>query len=389
MAQRGGPLAGLKVLEFGQIAAGPFAGSLLADLGADVVKVERPDGGDDMRRWPPLNEGPHGERYSENFASINRNKRSITVDLKNPGEVSRLRELCAKADVLIENYRPGVLERLGLGYDALRASSPRLVYCAISGYGHSGPYAERGAFDATMQGISGVMSVTGETEGPPVKCGVPLGDFGAGLYAAFCIVSAILRARDTGEGAFIDCSMLGGLLGMAALQTSEYFGTGKAPRRLGSAHPRAAPYQGFQASDAPFMIAAGNDKLWLSVCDVVGLPELKSDPRFQTGSLRATNQKALEAILQHEFSKRPKAEWLAAFDQHGVPCAPINNYAEILDDAHVQATRLVRDMTLPNGRQTKTIAFPMSVSGHEFSVYRASPLLGEHNDAVFAEWLAK
>ena len=389
MAGRGGPLAGLKVLEFGQIAAGPFAGSLLADLGADVVKVERPDGGDDMRRWPPLNEGPSGERYSENFASINRNKRSITVDLKVPEQVARLKQLCAKADVLIENYRPGVLERLGLGHEALRAASPRLVYCSISGYGHSGPYAERGAFDATMQGISGVMSVTGETEGPPVKCGVPLGDFGAGLYAAFCIVSAILRARDTGEGAFIDCSMLAGLLGMAALQTSEFFGTGKAPKRLGSAHPRAAPYQGFQASDAPFMIAAGNDKLWLSVCDVVGLQELKTDPRFQTGSLRATNQKALEAILQREFSKRPKAHWLAEFDKHGVPCAPINNYAEILGDPHVQATRLVREMTLPNGRPTKTIAFPMAVSGHEFSVYRASPLLGEHNDEVFAEWLAK
>jgi len=389
MAQRSGPLAGIKVLEFGQIAAGPFAGSLLADLGADVVKVERPDGGDDMRRWPPLNEGPRGERYSENFASINRNKRSITVDLKDVQQVERLKRLCAKADVLIENYRPGVLERLGLGHAALRAASPRLVYCSISGYGHSGPYAERGAFDATMQGISGVMSVTGEADGPPVKCGVPLGDFGAGLYAAFCIVSAILRAHETGEGAFIDCSMLAGLLGMAALQTSEYFGTGKAPKRLGSAHPRAAPYQGFQASDAPFMIAAGNDKLWLSVCDVVGLPELKSDARFETGALRAANQKALEALLQREFSKRPKAEWLAEFDKHGVPCAPINNYAEVLDDAQVRATRLVRDMTLPNGRATKTIAFPMSVSGHEFSVYRSSPLLGEHNEEVFSQWLEK
>jgi crotonobetainyl-CoA:carnitine CoA-transferase CaiB-like acyl-CoA transferase len=389
MAERGGPLAGIKVLEFGQIAAGPFAGSLLADLGADVVKVERPDGGDDMRRWPPLNEGPRGERYSENFASINRNKRSITVDLKDAAQVARLKQLCAKADVLIENFRPGVLERLGLGHAALRAASPRLVYCSISGYGHSGPYAERGAFDATMQGISGVMSVTGEPDGPPVKCGVPLGDFGAGLYAAFCIVSAILRAREKGEGAFIDCSMLAGLLGMAALQTSEYFGTGSAPKRLGSAHPRAAPYQGFQASDAPFMIAAGNDKLWLSVCDVVGLPDLKSDARFQTGALRAANQKALETILQREFSKRPKAEWLAEFDKHGVPCAPINNYAEVLDDAQVRATRLVRDMTLPNGRATKTIAFPMSVSGHEFSVYRASPLLGEHNEEVFSQWLEK
>jgi crotonobetainyl-CoA:carnitine CoA-transferase CaiB-like acyl-CoA transferase len=384
-----GPLAGLRVLEFGQIAAGPFTGSLLADLGADVVKVERPDGGDDMRRWPPLTDGPSGERYSENFASINRNKRSITIDLKDTAQLARLKELCARADVIIENYRPGVLERLGLGYDALRAAAPKLVYCSISGFGHGGPYAKRGAFDATMQGISGVMSVTGEPDGAPVKCGVPLGDFGAGLYAAFCIVSAILRARDTGEGAHIDCSMLGGLLGMAALQTSEYFGTGRAPKRLGSAHPRAAPYQGFQASDAPFMIAAGNDKLWHSVCDVVGMHELKADPLFQTSALRATNQKALEAILQREFSKRPKAQWLAEFDRHGVPCAPINDYAEVLNDEHVRATRLVREMTLPNGRRTKTIAFPMAVSGHEFEVYRSPPLLGEHTDEVFRQWLEK
>jgi crotonobetainyl-CoA:carnitine CoA-transferase CaiB-like acyl-CoA transferase len=384
-----GPLAGLKVLEFGQIAAGPFAGSLLADLGADVVKIERPDGGDDMRRWPPLSEGERGPGYSENFASINRNKRSITVDLKDAAQVERLKALCGKADVVIENYRPGVLERLGLGYEALRKASPRIVYCSISGFGHSGPYASRGAFDATMQGISGVMSVTGEPDGPPVKCGVPLGDFGAGLYAAFCIASAILRARQTGEGAFIDCSMLGGLLAMAALQTSEYFGTGRAPKRLGSAHPRAAPYQGFQASDAPFMIAAGNDKLWLSVCDVVGLPELKGDPRFQTSALRAANQKALEAILQREFAKRRKSEWLEEFDRHGVPCAPINDYAEVLGDAHVRATHLVRDMTLPNGRKTRTIAFPMTISGSEFSVYRNPPLLGEHNEEVFAQWLGK
>ena len=375
-------LAGLRVLEFGQIAAGPFAGSLLADLGADVVKVEKPDGGDDMRRWPPLSDG-----YSENFASINRNKRSIAIDLKDAAQVDRLKRLCGRADAIIENYRPGVLERLGLGYEALRAASPRLVYCSINGYGHVGPYAAKGAFDATIQGMSGVMSVTGEPDGPPVKCGVPLGDFGAGLYGAFCITSAILRARETGEGAFIDCSMLGGLLGMAALQTSEYFGTGAAPRRLGSAHPRAAPYQGFQASDAPFMIAAGNDKLWMAVCDAVGMPQLKSDPRFETNTLRAKNQKLLEPILQREFSKRSKSEWLQELDRRGVPCAPINTYAEVLDDPHVRVARLVRDMTLPNGHQTRTVAFPMKISGYEFSVYRDPPLLGEHNDEVFAEWL--
>jgi len=382
-----GPLAGLKVLEFGQIAAGPFAGSLLADLGADVVKIEKPDGGDDMRQWPPVSTGDKGPGYSENFASVNRNKRSIAVDLKDAAQVARLKRLCEKADAIVENFRPGVLDRLGLGYKTLSAASPRLVYCSINGYGHTGPYASKGAFDATVQGISGVMSVTGEPDGPPVKCGVPIGDFGAGLYAAFCITAAILQARETGRGAFIDCSMLAGLLGIAALQTSEYFGTGQTPRRLGSAHPRAAPYQGFQASDAPFMIAAGNDKLWHDVCEAVGMPQLKTDPRFETNALRAKNQQALGKILQSVFSGRTKAEWLAEFDRRGVPCAPINTYPEILNDPHVQFNRLVRDMTLPNGKQTRTVAFPMKISGYEFSVYRRPPELGEHNEEVFAEWL--
>lgn len=382
-----GPLAGLKVLEFGQIAAGPFAGSLLADLGADVVKVERPDGGDGMRTWPPVSEGPGGSGYSENFASINRNKRSIAVDLKDPAQLAKLRELCLKADAVIENFRPGVLDRLGLGYEALSAASPKIVYCSISGYGHTGPYAERGAFDATIQGISGVMSVTGETDGPPLKCGVPLGDFGAGLYGAFCVTAALLKARETGRGAFVDCSMLGGLLAMAALQTSEYFGTGVTPKRLGHAHPRAAPYQCFQASDAPFMIAAGNEKLWLDVCDAVGKPELAHDPRFKTLSLRAKNQKVLAEILQAVFSTRPKVDWLDDLDRRGVPCAPINTYPEILADPHVLFNGLVQPMKLPNGKQTSTVAFPMKLTGYEFSVYRQPPLLGEHNDEVYREWL--
>ncbi len=382
-----GPLAGLKVLEFGQIAAGPFAGSLLADLGADVVKVERPDGGDDMRHWPPIVAGTSGEGYSENFASVNRNKRSITVDLKDATQLARLKRLCDQVDVIVENFRGGVLKRLGLGHPELARSNPRLVYCSINGFGQSGPYAGKGAFDATVQAISGIMSVTGETRGPPAKCGVPVGDFGAGLYGAFCVLAAVLQARETGRGAFIDCSMMAGLLGMAALQTSEYFGTGQTPQRLGSAHPRAAPYQGFQAKDAPFVIAAGNERLWHEVCDAAGLPELKSDPRFNPQSERARNQKQLAAILQPVFATRNKAEWLAEFDRRGVPCAPINTYPEILADPQVAHLRLVQDMTLPNGKRTRTVAFPMKMTGYEFSVYRHPPLLGEHTEEVFAEWL--
>ena len=241
-----GPLAGVRAIEIGQIAAGPFAGSLLADLGADVVKIERPDGGDGMRSWPPLSTAAGSEApYSENFASLNRNKRSVALDLKDRADVERLMRLAAVADVLVENYRPGVLARLGAGYDAVSARNPRIVYCSISGYGQTGPYAHKGAFDVTVQGMSGLMSVTGEPGGGPVKCGVPVGDFCAGLYAAYTITANLMRARETGRGACIDCSMLGSLIGVAALQTSEYFGTGNAPRLFGSAHPRNAPYQAF------------------------------------------------------------------------------------------------------------------------------------------------
>ena len=382
-----GPLAGVRVLEFGQIAAGPFAGSLLADLGADVVKVERPGEGDGMRNWPPLT--GEGAGFSENFASVNRNKRSIAADLKDPASVERLRGLVRAADVVIENFRPGVLGRLGLGYEDLKAVNPRLVYCSISGYGQTGPYASKGAFDVTVQGMSGLMSVTGEEGGAPVKCGVPVGDFCAGLYAAYTITAALMQARATGQGAYIDCSMLGALLGVAALQTSEYFGPGKVPGKLGSAHPRNAPYQAYAASDEHFIIAAGNDRLWAEVAAAVGMPELTADPRFLTQLDRARNQQALAAILATEFAKRTAAEWLAEMDSRGVPCAPINDYAQILSDPHVASMGLVRPLTLPNGAVTRTTAFPVAISGHEFGIYRQPPELGAHTAEVLGDWLGQ
>jgi crotonobetainyl-CoA:carnitine CoA-transferase CaiB-like acyl-CoA transferase len=382
-----GPLAGIRVLELGQIAAGPFAGSLLADLGADVVKVERPDGGDGMRSWPPLTQGQDGEVFSENFASLNRNKRSIALNLKDAGDVERLKRLISVADVLVENYRPGVLPRLGLGYQDLQAINPRLVYCSISGYGQTGPYAAKGAFDVTVQGVSGLMSVTGEAGGSPAKCGVPVGDFCAGLYAAYTILAQLMRARETGEGGHIDCSMLGSLLGVAALQTSEYFGTGRAPQPLGSAHPRNAPYQAFQASDDWFVIAAGNDRMWASVCEAVDRPTLALDERFATQRDRALNQTALVAILVPLFAERTAADWLDEMDRRGVACAPINSYPEILGDDHVNHMGLVRPLTLPNGAETSTIAFPIAMTGFDFAINRQPPKLGADNDMILAEWL--
>ncbi len=387
MTQSPSLLSGIRVLEFGQIAAGPFAGSLMADLGADVVKVERPDGGDGLRAWPPISENANGEVFSENFASLNRNKRSITADLKNADDVARLLQLAKHCDVIVENFRPGVLDRLGLGYQDIKQVNPKLVYCSISGYGQTGPYSSKGAFDVTVQGMSGLMSVTGEPDGNPVKCGVPVGDFCAGLYAGYSILAKLMAVRAGGNGGYIDCSMLGSLIGVAALQTSEYFGNGTAPQSLGSAHPRNAPYQAFSASDDYFIIAAGNNKLWLEVAEAVGMPELGSDVRFETQQLRAVNQQVMVELLQPKFAQKTAAYWLEEMDRRGVPCSPINNYPEVLNNEHVAHMNLVQPLTLPNGVSTNTTAFPVAIEGYDFSVYRQPPELGAHNTEVSDEWL--
>lgn len=381
------PLHGVRVLEFGQIAAGPFAGSIMADLGADVVKVERPDGGDGMRSWPPLSENAAGDVFSENFASLNRNKRSITANLKDPADIEKLKKLVAVCDIVIENFRPGVLQRLGLGFDALSAINEKLIYCSISGYGQTGPYASKGAFDVTVQGMSGLMSVTGEAEGNPVKCGVPVGDFCAGLYTGYTAMAKLLQVRQTGKGGYIDCSMLGSLIGVAALQTSEYFGSGNVPQALGSAHPRNAPYRAFLASDDYFIIAAGNDRLWAEVAGAVGMPELADDSRFKTQQLRAANQNEMLELLQPAFAAQTAAYWLAEMDRRGVPCSPINNYPEILSDEHVEHLQLVQPLRLPNGVETSTTAYPVAMQDYQFEIYREPPELGAHNDDVRQEWL--
>ena len=377
------PLAGVKVVEFCQVLAGPYCGMLLADLGAEVIKVEPPDG-DMMRQWPPITEGPGGG-FSENFASINRNKRSVVLDLKDPKHKEAARKLVLSADVLLENNRPGVMERLGLGYDSFRQEKPSLVYCSISAFGQTGPRAKDGGFDVTVQAMSGVMSVTGEPDGAPVKCGVPVSDVGTGLYAALTIVSVLRRVAGGGPGAHVDASMLGASLGMAALQTSELFGSGKDPRRLGSAHPRNAPYQAFRARDGHFVIAAGNNKLWQSVTQVVARPDLLTDARFATTTLRAENQGALKDLLEAEFAKQGVDHWIGAFETAGVPYGRINSYSQILADPQVAHMGWIEDMELPSGVKTKTFGFPIKISGVDMAKRREPPALGADTDAIFGK----
>ena len=371
------PLAGVKVIEVCQVAAGPFTGMLLADYGAEVVKIEPPEG-DALRQWPPLS-GPQDEQFSENFASLNRGKRSVALDLKNPEHLQHARRLVLQADVLVENNRPGVMQRLGLGWDYFAARKPGLVYCSISAFGQTGPRAAEGGFDLTIQAAAGVMSVTGEPDGAPVKCGVPISDFTAGLYAAFSIASVLARVRSGGAGAHIDVPMFATTLAVGALQTSEYFGTQRNPRKLGSAHPRNAPYQAYQAKDGWFVIAAGNNRLWQSVCEVTATPQLLGDPRFTTPTLRAANQEVLRDLLQPLFLKATVQSWLARFTAAGVPNAPINGYADALADSQAVHLGLIQPLTLPNGTQTRTVSCPVWLDGAPVQVNTRPPSLGEHD----------
>ncbi|MFC7494388.1 MULTISPECIES: CaiB/BaiF CoA transferase family protein [unclassified Nocardioides] len=380
------PLEGVRVVELAHVAAGPFAGMLLADLGADVLKVEPPTG-DQMRGWPPFADDGEGGRFSHNFASVNRNKRSIVADLKDTEDLARVRDLVAAADVVVENYRPGVLDRLGLGYDTVSERHRGLVYCSISGYGLTSPYVNDGAYDVVIQGMSGLMSVTGPPDGGPVKAGVPVGDFTAGLYAAYTIAALLPQVRGSGSSVRVDAPMLDCLLGVSALQTSEYWGSGREPQRLGTAHPRNAPYQGFSAADGDFTVAAGNDRLWAAVADVVGRPELVDDPRFVTQLDRVAHQHELEALLQERFAGRKREEWLTELRARGVPCGPVNTFGEVLADPHVASTGLVADIDVPVAGPTPTVVFPVRIEGQQPRLDRGAPVLGADVD-VYDEWVA-
>jgi crotonobetainyl-CoA:carnitine CoA-transferase CaiB-like acyl-CoA transferase len=373
------PLTGIRVAEFCQVLAGPFCGALLADMGADVIKIESPEG-DLMRAWPPMLEG-----YSQYFASVNRNKRSVAFDLKSKDGLAAARELALSCDVILENFRPGVMAKFDLDYASLSKLKPSLVYCSVSAYGQTGPRATEGGFDMTVQAMSGVMSVTGDPGGRPAKCGIPIADFTAGLYAAYSVAAALTKVKSGAAGEHIDVSMLGGMLGIAHLQTSELFATGRDPVALGSAHPMNAPYAAFRCADGYFAIAAGTNRLWEETCNVIRRPDLARDQRFASPELRAKNQNVLRDLLENEFGRYTAAELLDDLRAHGVPCAPINTYSQVLADPQVQHMAWVEDMALPSGVTSKVVVSPQRISGERLGVYRRPPKLGEHTAEVLEE----
>ncbi|MEH0110862.1 CaiB/BaiF CoA-transferase family protein [Tersicoccus sp. MR15.9] len=373
-----GPLRDLVVLDLSRILSGPFATMTLADLGADVIKVEQPGQGDDTRQWGP----PFAGDQAAYFLSVNRNKRSLAVDLKTPEGLDAVRRLAAKADVVVENFRPGTAERLGLGYEELSAANPGLVYASISGYGQTGPDATRAGYDAIAQARSGIMSVTGETDGPPVRVGVSSADLVAGTWAVIGILAA-LRERDrTGEGQWVDVSLLDGSVSWLTYVAAGYFASREVPRRYGSAHPTIAPYQAFPTADGFIMIAVGNDSLWRRFAPAVGRPDLTEDPRFTTNPLRVAHRDELIGIVEETLAGGTTAEWLRRLEDAGVPVGPIQNVAEAVADPQVVARGMVQEVEHPTAGPLRTLACPIRLTRTPASVRTAPPLLGQHSDEI-------
>jgi len=376
-----GPLSGVVVLELAQIMAGPTCGALLADLGAEVIKVEKLPGGDDTRRYAE----PQVNGESAAFMMLNRNKRSIAVDLKKPGGLRVLQRLIERADVLSENYRKGALDRLGLGYNAVHRLNPALVYCSISGYGRSGPAADKGGFDLIAQGMSGLMSITGEAGGAPVKVGSPVTDLNAGILAALGIVAAYVHRLRTGQGQWVDTSLFEAGIHQTAWQAAIFFATGISPGPLGSSHVLAAPYQAFATSDGWINIGGANQANWQRIADVVGLPELLGDARFIDNSARMAHRDQLAQLLGERLRGASTQHWLQAFDAAGVPAGPIQSIAAMAADAQTLARGMVVDLQHPVAGATKALGVPIKFSDTPGDIRRPAPTLGQHTAEVLRE----
>ena len=370
------PLSGLKVIELARILAGPWAGQTLADLGAEVIKVESPDG-DDTRQWGPPFVDRDGDRSAAYFHSCNRGKRSVTVDFRTAVGQETVRRLIADADIVIENFKVGGLAKYGLDYPSLSAINPRLIYCSVTGFGQTGPYAHRAGYDYIIQGMSGLMSITGEPDGQPQKVGVAVTDIFTGVYSVVGILAALHQRGLTGKGQQIDMALLDVATAISANQGLNYLTTGKAPSRMGNAHPNLVPYQVFEANDGHLIIATGNDSQYRKLCALLGLADMADDPRFQSNADRIANRAVLTDLLTAKTSKRSKSDLLAACEASGVPAGPINDMAEVFTDPQVEARGM--QVTVDGLPGVRT---PISFSDAELAIGRASPKLGQDQDLI-------
>ncbi len=389
-----GPLAQIRVLDLSRVLAGPWAGQNLADLGAEVIKVERPKVGDDSRAFgPPWVKDKEGRetRDSAYFTAANRGKKSITVNVAKAEGQELIRALARECDVLIENYKHGDLARYGLGYDDLKRVNPRLVYCSVTGFGQTGPYRERPGYDFMIQGMGGMMSVTGEPDGGPQRAGVPIADIITGMYASIAICAALAsRAQpgpNFGKGQHLDLALLDSQIALLAYQNTNYFSTGTPPTRIGNLHPNIVPYQPFKSSDGEVIVACGNDNLYRKFCEAAGCPELATDARFVSNGKRVANRAEMSRLIQEIFRKKTTAEWLALLESAGVPNGPINDIAQVFEEPQVRARGVKIELDHAAAGKLPLVASPMRFSGTPLEYRLAPPLLGEHTDQVLKEFL--
>lgn len=375
-----GALDGIRVIDITENLAGPFGSMILGDMGADVIKIERREVGDNIR-----GQGPRSNGFGIPFTMVNRNKRSITVNLKDERGKEIVRRLARTADVLMENYRPGTMDDLGLGYEHLRKLNPRLIYCSVSGFGQTGPYRERAGLDLIAQAMSGLMSVTGEPGGEPCKAGYPVTDLGTGMYAAIGILGALHARHLTGRGQHVDCSLFETGVSWSVWHGAKYFGTGEIPGPQGSGHPLSVPYQAFKAKDMYVIVGAASQSLWRRLCTVLAMPELADDPRFDDQYKRLLNREELIPILQERFALRTAAEWIDALTAAGIPCAPVYTLDKTYSDPHTLARNMVVEIEHPVAGRLKTVFSPIKMSETPPAIYRVAPVLGEHTDEVLRE----
>jgi CoA:oxalate CoA-transferase len=376
------PLKKLVVLDLTRVLAGPYASMILADFGADVIKIESPDTGDDSRAF-----GPFIGKESAYFMSLNRGKRSMTLNLKETKAKELFREMVKKADVVLENYRPGTMEKFGLGYEELKAINPRIIYAACSGFGHTGPYAAKPAYDVIVQGMGGIMSITGQEDGEPTRVGASIGDITAGLFTAIGIMIAAYHREITGVGQKVDVAMLDCQVAILENAISRYLTSGIVPKPIGNRHPSITPFEAFRAKDGYVIIAIGNDKLWEKFCNLISRPELVSDKRFVTNGKRTENQKALKAILDTVFPQRTVEEWLQDIDDAGIPCGPINAVDSIIADPQIKAREMIVETEHPIAGVIKMAGVPIKLSATPGAVEKAAPLLGQHTEEILYELL--